>query len=52
MGYLKDNGKYFTYEESKAHQEYIKTHGIIQFINLYNIHKDRTLPIPSLKWGH
>ncbi len=53
MGYLKDNGKFLTFEESKTYyQDYVKTHGILQFIHLFNAHKDRQIPLPDLKWGH
>ena len=41
-----------TYEESKPWQEYIKTHGVIQFINLLKKHQNKTKPFKNLKWGH
>ncbi len=52
MGYLKDNGAFLSYQESKPHQEYIKRHGILQFINLFRLHKNKVMPPASLKWGH
>lgn len=49
---MKDNGKFLTYEESKAVQDYVKTHGVLQFINLFNAHKEREIPMEELRWGH
>lgn len=42
-------GKPLTFEESKQHIEYVKEHGIIQFINIYNNTKHRNFD--KFLWG-
>lgn len=51
MGYLTVNGLLMTYNEYKHMLELIKMHGLMQFINLYNIHKDRQIDAADLHWG-
>ena len=29
----------------------MKMHGVMQFVNLYNIHKDRQINAAKLHWG-
>lgn len=41
MGYLTVNGLLMSYNEFEHMIELIKMHGLMQFINLYNTHKDR-----------
>ena len=41
MGFLTVNGVLMTYDEYKHLQQLYKIHGLMQFVNLYNIHKDR-----------
>jgi len=35
MGFLKDQGTVLLYDEAKKYHQYIKEHGILQFLNLY-----------------
>ena len=42
-------GTPLSWEDTKKHAEFIKKHGIIQFINLYKRLKDRQRD--TLKWG-
>ncbi len=48
MGFLTD-GETYTWDELKPHIKYVKEHGIIQFLNVYNKLKDRSAD--TLKWG-
>lgn len=49
MGLLTFSGENLSFAEIKKHADYIKEHGIIQFINTYNRVKNRTYD--TLKWG-
>ena len=51
MGFLTVNGVLMTYSEYKHMLELIKMHGVMQFVNLYNIHKDRQINAADLHWG-
>jgi glutamate--cysteine ligase catalytic subunit len=42
-------GKPLSWEETKKYAEHVRQHGIQQFINLYNKHKNRN--DECLKWG-
>lgn len=39
----------FTWEESKKHRDYVRYHGVLQFINLWKKSKDRMND--EFKWG-
>ena len=41
MGFLTVNGVLMTYDEYKHLQDMYKRHGLMQFVKLFNIHKDR-----------
>jgi hypothetical protein len=43
MGFLTVNGMLLTYQEYKKLIEHYKTHGLLQFLRLYDIHKDRRI---------
>ena len=49
MGLLSFGQTNLPFSEIKKHADYIKEHGIIQFINTYNRLKDRNYD--TLKWG-
>ena len=51
MGFLLVQGRPLTFEENKKFIKYIKEHGVSQFLNLYNAHKNRQIPLSNLKWG-
>ncbi len=51
MGFLTLNGKLLTYDEYKNVQHMYKRHGLMQFVKLYNIHKDRQIEEKDLHWG-
>ena len=51
MGYLTVNGILMTYTEYKDLQDKYKKHGLMQFVKLYNIHKDRQIEEKDLHWG-
>ena len=51
MGYLTVNGVLMTYAEYKDLQDKYKKHGLMQFVKLYNIHKDRQIAEKDLHWG-
>ena len=51
MGFLTVNGKLMTYDEYKNVQAMYKVHGLLQFMKLYNIHKDRQIEEKDLHWG-
>lgn len=40
-----------TYSEYKHMLELMKMHGVMQFVNLYKIHKDRQINASDLHWG-
>ena len=44
-------GKPLSYEEAKEVIPYVREHGILQLINIYTAHKNKTLPMESLRWG-
>ena len=52
MGYLKTAGAPLKFADLVKVMRYIKKHGVIQFCNLYQKFKDRTVsPGEPLKWG-
>ena len=51
MGYLNVDGKLMTYNEYKDKIPKYKVHGLKQFVNLYNIHKDKKKDKKDLHWG-
>lgn len=51
MGFLTINGVLMTYSEYKHMLQLMKMHGVMQFVNLYNIHKDRHINAANLHWG-
>eukprot|EP01132_Coremiostelium_polycephalum_P000964 gene964-1227_t len=48
MGFIAE-GNTLVWEEASKHAEYIKQHGILQLLNIYNANKDRFND--SFKWG-
>ena len=51
MGFLTVNGHLMTYDEYKHLINLYRAHGILQFMKLYNIHKDREIRPEDLHWG-
>ena len=51
MGFLTVNGVLMTYDEYKHLQDMYKRHGLMQFVKLFNIHKDRQIDAADLHWG-
>ena len=51
MGYLTIQGKLLTYEEYKEQIETYKVHGLREFLEVYNAHKDVKKELKDLKWG-
>ena len=53
MGFLTVNGVLMTYDEYKCKhlQQLYKMHGLMQFVKLYSIHKDRQIEAEDLHWG-
>ncbi len=51
MGFLTVNGHLMTYDEYKHLQNLYRAHGIMQFMKLYNVHKDRQIAPEDLHWG-
>ena len=51
MGFLTVNGQLMTYDEYKNVQHLYKVHGLMQFLKLYNLHKDRQIEEEDLHWG-
>ena len=51
MGYLTVNGILMSYDEYKDMQDKYKKHGLMQFVKLYKIHKDRHIKEADLHWG-
>eukprot|EP00795_Rhopilema_esculentum_P008107 gene8107-14024_t len=49
MGLLTFNGENLSFSEIKKYTDYVKKHGIIQFINTFHRVKNRTYD--TLKWG-
>ena len=49
MGFLEAGEPPLTWEECQKISEYIRIHGAIQFMHVYNLHKDKTTE--SLMWG-
>ena len=52
MGLLSVFGKPLPYAAAKQYFQYIRDHALVQFINLHNQHKDRTLQESQLKFGY
>lgn len=51
MGFLTVNGHLMTYDEYKHLINLYRAHGILQFMKLYNVHKDREIAPENLHWG-
>ena len=51
MGFLTVNGHLMTYDEYKHLVNLYRAHGILQFMKLYNVHKDRQIAPEDLYWG-
>lgn len=51
MGYLNVQGRLLTYNEYKNKIENYKKHGLKQFLNLYEAHKNRQIKNENLHWG-
>ena len=51
MGFLTVNGRLLTYNEYKHLINQYRAQGILQFIRLYNVHKDREIAPEDLHWG-
>ena len=51
MGFLNIKGKMLTYEQYKEHIQKYKDRGILEFIELYNAHKDQHKERRDLRWG-
>lgn len=48
MGLLKV-GKPYSWDEAREHRQYVRHHGVVQFLNIYNRVKDITND--ELLWG-
>ena len=51
MGFLTVNGNLMTYDEYKHLINLYRAHGIMQFMKLWNVHKDRQIELENLHWG-
>ncbi len=51
MGFLTVNGMLMTYDEYRKKTVCYNKLGIMQFVNLYNIHKDKQIAPENLHWG-
>ena len=51
MGFLTINGMLLTYEEYQQLIDHYKIHGVLQFLKLYQQHKDRRIKPEELHWG-
>ena len=51
MGFLTVNGNLLTYNEYEHLINLYRAHGIMQFMKLYNVHKDRQIAPEDLQWG-
>jgi hypothetical protein len=51
MGFLKDLGFVMTYNEYKEFIAAYKQKGIMEFIGLWNMYKDRRIELNDLHWG-
>ena len=51
MGFLTVNGHLMTYDEYKQVINLYRAHGILQFMKIYNVHKDRQIAPENLHWG-
>jgi len=51
MGFLTVNGNLMTYDEYKHLINLYRAHGIMQFMKLYNVHKDKQIEPQNLHWG-
>lgn len=45
------NGQLMTYDEYKHLVNLYRAHGLLQFMKLYNVHKDRQIEAEDLHWG-
>lgn len=51
MGFLTVNGQLMTYDEYKHLINLYRAHGLLQFMKLWNVHKDRQIEPEDLHWG-
>jgi hypothetical protein len=51
MGFLNIKGKMLTYEQYKELIQKYKDRGILEFIELFNAHKDKKKERRDLHWG-
>ena len=51
MGFLTVNGQLMTYDEYKHLVNLYRAHGLLQFMKLYRVHKDRQIAPQDLHWG-
>jgi len=51
MGFLTVNGNLMTYDEYKHLIDLYRAHGILQFVRLYDVHKERQIAPEDLHWG-
>jgi ribosomal protein S1 len=51
MGYLTVKGKLMTYNEYKHLIEKYKHRGLLEFLDIYNAHKDKHRERRDLHWG-
>jgi hypothetical protein len=51
MGFLSVMGFLMTYEEYKNWEVRYKRHGLMQFMNIYNAHRDKSIQKKDLHWG-
>ena len=51
MGFLSTKGGVLTYSQYKEKIEQYKRHGLMQFVSVYNAHKNKYIPLKDLKWG-
>jgi len=53
MGFLEVQGRKMTYDEYKSKEmiRKYKLNGLLQFLNIYNAHKNRFIKKEDLHWG-
>jgi hypothetical protein len=51
MGYLTIEGKLLTYSEYKDQCEQYKIHGLLEFLKIFESHKDQYRALNELHWG-
>ena len=51
MGFFNVKGGVLTYNQYKEKIEQYKKHGLMQFVSLYDAHKNRQIALKDLKWG-